>query len=152
MNILSPLDEGLSMPRSLFPGSSLLVGFDEMEQAIDRLSRTGGDGFPPYNIERFERDNSELLRITLALAGFTPEQIDITFESGRLSIEGRQDNEPERIYLHQGIATRSFRRSFVLAAGIEVAGAELENGLLVIDLVRPHARRDAKQIRINARG
>ncbi len=139
------------MPRGSFPGSALLLGFDDMEQVLERLARAGGDGYPPYNIERIVQDGGEILRITLAVAGYTPEQIDITFESGRLSIEGNQHDEPDRTYLHRGIAARHFRRSFVLAAGIEVAGAELENGLLVIDLVRPRANRDAKRIRITSR-
>jgi HSP20 family molecular chaperone IbpA len=108
------------------------------------------DGYPPYNIERLPRDerDPERLRITLAVAGFTREQLDVTTEENQLVIRGRQQDDKTREYLHRGIAARQFQRTFVLADGIEVLGADLKNGLLSIDLARPEPERVIKSINI----
>ncbi len=129
--------------------SPFLLGFDEIERLLDRVTK-GADGYPPYNIERLARDaaNPERLRITLAVAGFTRDQLDVSVEESQLVIRGRQQDDKSRQYLHRGIAARQFQRMFVLADGMEVLGADLKNGLLSIDLVRPQAARLAKTIAI----
>jgi HSP20 family molecular chaperone IbpA len=129
--------------------SPFLLGFDEIERALDRVAKAA-DGYPPYNIERLAREgnNPERLRITLAVAGFTREQLDVTIEENQLVIRGRQQEEKARQYLHRGIAARQFQRTFVLADGMEVLGADLKNGLLAIDLARPEAERVVKTIAI----
>ena len=116
---------------------------------LDRVTK-GADGYPPYNIERLARDaqNPERLRITLAVAGFTRDQLDVWVEESQLLIRGRQQDDKSRQYLHRGIAARQFQRMFVLADGMEVLGADLKNGLLSIDLVRPQAGRIVKTIAI----
>jgi HSP20 family molecular chaperone IbpA len=108
------------------------------------------DGYPPYNIERVPRDerDPELLRITLAVAGFTREQLDVSIEENQLVIRGRQQDDKTREYLHRGIAARQFQRVFVLADGIEVKGADLKNGLLSIDLARPEPERVIRSVAI----
>ena len=118
---------------SLF-NSPLLLGFDHFERALDRVSKVSTDGYPPYNIEQLSENS---LRITLAVAGFRMRDLAITVEDNQLVVRGKQSEDGERIYLHRGIAARQFQRSFVLAEGIEVRGAWLDNGLLHIDLVRP---------------
>ncbi|HEY0223933.1 MAG TPA: Hsp20 family protein [Pseudolabrys sp.] len=130
--------------------SPFLLGFDEIERVLDRVAK-GADGYPPYNIERLARDgqNPERLRITLAVAGFTRDQLDVSIEESQLVIRGRQVDDKSRQYLHRGIAARQFQRTFVLADGMEVMGADLKNGLLSIDLVRPQAERIVKTISIN---
>ncbi len=127
--------------------SPFLLGFDEIERALDRVAKTA-DGYPPYNIERIAHDEAspERLRITLAVAGFTRDQLDVTLEERQLVIRGRQQDDKSRQYLHRGIAARQFQRSFVLAEGMEVLSADLKNGLLSIDLVRPQAERIVKSI------
>jgi HSP20 family molecular chaperone IbpA len=129
--------------------SPFLLGFDEIERVLDRVSKAA-DGYPPYNIERVARENGqpERLRITLAVAGFTREQLDVTVEESQLVIRGRQHEEKARQYLHRGIAARQFQRTFVLADGMEVLGADLKNGLLSIDLARPEPERIVKTISI----
>jgi HSP20 family molecular chaperone IbpA len=129
--------------------SPFLLGFDEIERALDRVSKAA-DGYPPYNIERFPRDpkNPERLRITLAVAGFTCDQLDVTIEENQLLIRGRQQDDKTREYLHRGIAARHFQRTFVLAEGMEVLRADLKNGLLCIDLARPEPERVVKTIAI----
>ncbi|MGI8527632.1 MAG: Hsp20 family protein [Pseudolabrys sp.] len=129
--------------------SPFLLGFDEIERVLDRVVK-GADGYPPYNIERLARDdgNPERLRITLAVAGFTREQLDVSTEESQLAIRGRQQDDKSRHYLHRGIAARQFQRTFVLADGMEVLGADLKNGLLSIDLVRPQPDRVVKTISI----
>ena len=122
------------MPRLSLFNSPLLLGFEHFERALDRVNKISGEGYPPYNVEQLG-DNE--LRITLAVAGFTMTDLGITVEDNQLMIRGRQTEDTERIYLHRGIAARQFQRSFVLAEGIEVRGAWLENGLLHVDLVRP---------------
>ncbi|HVJ40592.1 MAG TPA: Hsp20 family protein [Dongiaceae bacterium] len=118
---------------SLF-NSPLLLGFDQFERTLDRVSKAGAEGYPPYNIEQIGDDN---LRITLAVAGFALEELEIQLEDNQLTVRGRQKDDPTRVYLYRGIAARQFQRSFVLAEGIEVAGASLDNGLLCIELKRP---------------
>jgi len=134
--------------------SPILLGFDEIERALDRLSKAAGDGYPPYNIERLARTDAkaETLRITLAVAGFETDDLDVTVEENELVIRGRQKDEPAREYLHRGIAARQFQKTFVLAEGIEVTGASLRDGLLSVDLARPQSERVARQIVINGRG
>ena len=134
--------------------SPLLLGFEEIERALDRLSKGAGDGYPPYNIERMPRtaDRPERLRITLAVAGFSEAELDVTVEDNELIVRGKQQDEAERHFLHRGIAARQFQKTFVLAEGIEVIGAELKDGLLSIDLARPESARVAQRIAINGRG
>ena len=130
--------------------SPFLLGFDEIERVLDRVSKAA-DGYPPYNIERVTRGdkNPECLRITLAVAGFTRDQLDVTVEESQLVIRGRQQDDKTRQYLHRGIAARQFQRTFVLAEGMLVLGADLKNGLLSIDLARPEPERIVKTIAIN---
>jgi HSP20 family molecular chaperone IbpA len=130
--------------------SPFLLGFDEIERVLDRVAK-GADGYPPYNIERLPRDgqNPERLRITLAVAGFTRDQLDVSVEESQLVIRGRQQDDKARQYLHRGIAARQFQRTFVLCDGMEVMGADLKNGLLSIDLIRPQPERSVKTIEIN---
>ena len=120
---------------SLF-NSPLLLGFDHFERTLDRIAKAGAEGYPPYNIEQLGDDR---LRITLAVAGFGLDDLEIQIEDNQLTIKGRQQDDPDRIYLHRGIAARQFQRSFVLAEGIEVTAATLDNGLLSVDLQRPKA-------------
>lgn len=132
--------------------SPLLLGFDAMEKTLERIAK-GNDGYPPYNIERLRPDDAngapERLRITLAVAGFAEEELDVTTEENQLVIRGRQADAAERDYLYRGIAARQFQRMFVLADGMRVLGAELRNGLLAIDLVRPEPERMVKKINIS---
>ena len=129
--------------------SPFLLGFDEIERALDRVTK-GADGYPPYNIERLARDADypERLRITLAVAGFTRDQLDVSIEENQLVIRGRQQDDKARQYLHRGIAARQFQRTFVLADGMDVLGADLKNGLLSIDLARPEPERVIRTIAI----
>lgn len=130
---------------SLF-GSPLFLGFDHLEQMLDRVQKNA-DGYPPYNIEQIAEGR---LRISLAVAGFAMDDLQITQEDNQLVIRGRQKEEPEgRIFLHRGIAARQFQRAFVLAEGIEVEGAWLDNGLLHVDLRRPQPEVRVKTIEIN---
>ena len=130
--------------QSLF-GSPLFLGFDHLEQMLDRVGKNA-DGYPPYNIEQIGENR---LRITLAVAGFAMDDLQITQEDNQLVIRGRQQDDSEgRIFLHRGIAARQFQRAFVLAEGIEVLGADLKNGLLSIDLARPEPERIARRIAI----
>ena len=129
--------------------SPFLIGFDQIERALDRVAKAA-DGYPPYNIERVARENGkpERLRITLAVAGFTRDQLDVTVEENQLLIRGRQQEDKTRQYLHRGIAARQFQRTFVLADGMEVQKADLKNGLLSIDLARPEPARVVRTIQI----
>jgi len=129
--------------------SPFLIGFDEIERALDRISKAA-DGYPPYNIERLAKDekNPERMRITLAVAGFTLDQLEVTVDENELVICGRQQEDKGRQYLHRGIAARQFQRTFVLADGMEVLGADLRNGLLSVDLARPDAARAARTVNI----
>jgi HSP20 family molecular chaperone IbpA len=143
------------MTRMSHLSSPLLLGFEEMERLIDRVGKGGSDGYPPYNIERIagggESDGKpagDLLRITLAVAGFKRHQIEITIEDNQLNIRGRQEDDKSRQFIHRGIATRQFSRTFVLADGIEVKSADLSDGLLCIDLVRREPERTVRRIEI----
>ena len=129
--------------------SPFLIGFDQIERALDRVAK-GADGYPPYNIERLapDQDKPERLRITLAVAGFTLDQLEVTVEENELVIRGRQQEDKARQYLHRGIAARQFQRVFVLADGMVVQCADLKNGLLSIDLARPEPARVVRSIRI----
>lgn len=129
---------------SLF-SSPLLLGFDHVERMIERAAKTGSEGYPPYNIEQIGADG---LRITLAVAGFGSHDLSITVEDNQLVIRGRQSDDKDRVYLHRGIAARQFQRSFVLADGIEVIGAQLGNGLLHVDLQRPKPEAQIRSIAI----
>jgi HSP20 family molecular chaperone IbpA len=129
---------------SLF-NSPLLLGFDHFERALDRVSKAASDGYPPYNIEQLGENE---LRITLAVAGFTMNDLKITIEDNQLVLRGKQADDSNRVYLHRGIAARQFQRSFVLAEGIEVRGAWLDNGLLHIDLVRPTVETRVRTVEI----
>lgn len=134
-------------------GHPFLLGFDEIEQALDRVSKAATDGYPPYNIERIaEADGSpDRIGITLAVAGFTRDELDIQVEDNQLTVRGRQVDDRSRHYLHRGIAARQFQRTFLLAEGIEVMGADLRDGLLFIDLARPEPARPARRIAIVSR-
>ncbi len=126
--------------------SPLFLGFDHLEQMLERASKTASDGYPPYNIEQVAPGS---LRITLAVAGFTMDDLQITQEDNQLVIRGRQGEDlGNRVFLHRGIAARQFQRAFVLAEGIEVRGAWLDNGLLHIDLARPQPEARVRQIPI----
>ena len=140
------------MKRMSMLSSPLLLGFEEIERLVDRVGKGGGDGYPPYNIERLPRSDSapERLRIILAVAGFTQDQLEITVEDSQLVVRGQQENDEDRAYLYRGIATRKFQRTFVLAEGIEVSSADLHNGLLLIDLVRLEPERHVRRIEIGA--
>jgi len=130
--------------------SPLLLGFDAMEKTLERISKAS-DGYPPYNIERIAAgdDAPERLRITLAVAGFSEEELDVSTEENQLLIRGRQLDQSERDYLYRGIAARQFQRTFVLADGMQVLGASLKNGLLSVDLIRPEPARMVKKINIS---
>ncbi|MEZ5843325.1 MAG: Hsp20 family protein [Hyphomicrobiaceae bacterium] len=139
------------MSRMSLLSSPLLLGFEEMERLVDRLGKAGGDGYPPYNIERLARTEGspELLRITLAVAGFRREDLDITVEDNQLTVRGRQgDDDKSREFIYRGIAARQFQRTFLLAEGIEVASADLDSGLLAIDLVRHEPERVVRRVEI----
>lgn len=124
----------------------LLLGFEEVERTVDRLTKSAGDGYPPYNIEQ---TGPGALRITLAVAGFAEDQLSVTIESNQLVVRGKQDADgSDRIFLHRGIAARQFQRSFVLADGIEVGGASLEQGLLHIDMARPQVEALVRSVKI----
>lgn len=122
------------MTKLSFGSHPYLLGFDQLERLVERTAKTGSDSYPPYNIEQSAPD---VFRITLAVAGFADADLAISMEDRALVIRGRQEDEVEgRVFLHRGIAARAFQRSFVLAEGVEVAGAALENGLLHIELKR----------------
>lgn len=122
------------MTRTVYFNSPFLLGFENLEKLLERTAKAAGDAYPPYNIEEF---GPEKLRITLAVAGFSREELAVTVEDHQLVIRGKQTESTDKTFLHRGIAARQFQRAFVLADGIEVTGAELENGLLAITLVRP---------------
>jgi len=136
------------MSRLTLFNSPLLLGFDHFEQALERVSKAAADGYPPYNIEQMGEDG---LRITLAVAGFAENNLAIQLEDNQIVIRGKQgEDEREHVFLHRGIAARQFQRSFILADGIEVVQAYLDNGLLHIELRRPPAASRVRQIKIGA--
>ena len=130
----------------------LLLGFDGVEKTLERIGK-GGDGYPPYNIERIRLDGAAVaIRITLAVAGFTRQDLEITTEDNQLTIRGIQADREEREFLHRGIAARQFQKSFLFADGMRILGAELKNGLLMIDLAKPEPERSVQKIQIRAEG
>ena len=134
------------MNRTVYFNSPFLLGFERLEQLLERTAKSGGDGYPPYNIEQSGDDK---LRITLAVAGFCRDELAVTVEDRQLVIRGKQSDGGDRNFLHRGIAARQFQRAFVLAEGIEVTGACLENGLLSIDLERPKSATIVRTIEID---
>lgn len=130
----------------------LLLGFDHFERTLDRLSKRGADGYPPYNIEQID---DERLRITIAVAGFSEADLSVEVVDNQLVIQGKRQGaesaENEPLYLHKGIAARQFQRSFILADGIQVTGAELDNGLLHISLFHPEPENRVRRIEISTR-
>lgn len=149
---LRSLYKGFGMSRVV--NHPLLLGFEDIERMLERIAKASGDGYPPYNIERVAPSNgeSERIRIVLAVAGFNRDQLEVFVEDNQLTIRGKQDSiEKERVFLHRGIAARQFERSFVLADGLTVLSAELDNGLLVIDIMRPEAVRRINKIEIRNR-
>jgi HSP20 family molecular chaperone IbpA len=134
------------MSRVSMFNSPLLLGFDQLERTLDRLAKNA-EGYPPYNIERIGENG---LRIVLAVAGFTTGDLVIELVESQLTVRGKQTDDTDRVYLHRGIAARQFQRAFMLADGIEVMGARLDNGLLSIDLMRPAAEPRIRTIRIDA--
>jgi HSP20 family molecular chaperone IbpA len=144
------------MPRMSLLSSPLLLGFEDVERLIDRAGK-GSDGYPPYNIERIGPRNgqngasaAEMLRITLAVAGFRRDQLEITVEDNQLVVKGRQEEDKSREYIHRGIAARQFIKTFVLADGIEVKAAELSDGKLRIDLVKRQPERAVRKVEIKS--
>ncbi|SPH24731.1 Small heat shock protein IbpB [Defluviimonas aquaemixtae] len=136
----------IAMTKLTFASHPFLLGFDQLERLVERTAKSGSDGYPPFNIEQSSENG---FRITLALAGFRLEDISITVEDRQLLIRGRQVEEDEgRVFLHRGIARRAFQRNFVLADGVEVAGAVMENGLLHVDLHRAAPEKVVQTIQI----
>jgi HSP20 family molecular chaperone IbpA len=129
-------------------GSPYLLGFEHLERLLERSARAAGDAYPPYNIEEIPGG----LRITLAVAGFSSEELSVTEEDHQLVVRGKQAEPDGKTFLHRGIAARQFLRSFVLADGIEVASAALENGLLKIDLARRQIQPDVRTVEIKTGG
>lgn len=140
------------MTRMTMLSNPLLLGFEEIERLIERAGKSAGSGYPPYNIERIASDpgRPETLRITLAVAGFSRDDLDITLEDKQLIVKGKAQDDKARDYLYRGIAARQFSKTFLLADGIEVRAADLANGLLSIDLVRHEPERLVRKIEIGA--
>ncbi len=134
------------MSRMSVFNSPFLLGFEQFERSIDRISKLSSDSYPPYNIEQL---SSNLLRITIAVAGFEKKDLEISLEGNQLQIKGfRPEDDTEKIFIHRGIATRQFQRNFILAEGIEVDEASMENGLLFVDLSQPINNEESKKIEI----
>lgn len=134
------------MTRQPIFDSPLLLGFEHFERLVDRISKTSGEGYPPYNIEQVGENE---MRITLAVAGFSMDELKVTVEDNQLVIRGRQDEADDgRMYLHRGIASRQFQRAFILAEGIEINEASMDNGLLHIGLVRHVPEPEIRDIEI----
>ena len=137
------------MARLSLVNSPFLLGFEHVERTLDRIAKTAGEGYPPYNIEQIGNNR---LRITLAVAGFSRDDLAIEVENNQLTIRGKQQDDPGKVYLHRGIAARQFQRSFVLVEGIEVTGASLDNGLLNVDLERPEPKTQVRTVEITTEG
>ena len=137
--------------RTLVFDSPFLLGFEQTRALIERAAKAAAEGYPPYNVEQVSPDR---VRITMAVAGFAPEQLEVTVEENQLLVTGRReaDGREGSAYLHRGIAARGFQRTFVLAEGMEVEGALLEHGLLHLDVVRPEPERSVKSIPIRTAG
>jgi HSP20 family molecular chaperone IbpA len=137
----------MDMTKVTFASHPYMLGFEKLDSLVERSARSGAEGYPPYNIEQ---TGDACWRITLAVAGFSESQLAITIEANQLVVRGRQADESEgRVYLHRGIAARQFQRSFVLADGVEVTAAALDNGLLHIDLERAAPETVVRTIAIN---
>jgi len=135
------------MSKLTFGSHPFLLGFEQLERLVERTAKSGSEGYPPFNIEQ---SDESAYRITLAVAGFSEQDLSITVEDRQLVIRGRQTEEDDgRVFLHRGIAARQFQRSFVLADGVEVSGAKLENGLLHVDLTRAEPETVVQNIRID---
>ncbi len=119
-----------------------MLGFDDLEDLLFRVSK-GADSFPPYNVEQIDED---LLRMSLAVAGYSEDDLDVTQENNQLVIRGHQEHDESRRFLHRGIAARNFIKSFILADGMKIESAHLDNGLLIIDLKRPKTEKIIRQI------
>ncbi|HTQ13666.1 MAG TPA: Hsp20 family protein [Rhizomicrobium sp.] len=137
------------MTRNFAFNSPFLLGFENLERLLERTAKAAGDGYPPYNIEDAGQDK---LRITLAVAGFSPEELAVTVEENQLIIRGKQTEAGDKTFLHRGIAARQFQRAFVLADGIEVTAARLENGLLAVELQRRQIEPVVRHIEITTSG
>lgn len=146
------VERTLTMTRMARFDSPFLLGFDQVERLLDRVARSGPDGYPPYNVEEVQTENGTELKITLAVAGFSADELSVSLEANQLIIRGRQVDDEERSFLHRGIAARQFQRAFVLAEGIEVLGADLENGLLTISLEQHVPEETVQQIEITTQG
>ena len=134
------------MSRMSVFNSPLLLGFDHFERMLDRAAKASAEGYPPYNIEQISEND---IRITLAVAGFTMDDLSVNIEDNQLVIRGKHEEDmTDRVFIHRGIASRQFQRSFVLAEGIEVAGATLDNGLLNIDIQRIVPEPEVRNIKI----
>lgn len=132
---------------SLF-SAPFLLGFDAFEERVDRLAKSA-DGYPPYNIERkLDADGTERFLISIAVAGFSATELEVIAEDNQLLVRGRQQDDPQREFLHRGIATRQFQRTFLLADGVVIKDAALSHGMLVIDIERPLAEKVARRIAI----
>lgn len=136
------------MTRPIVFDSPFLLGFEHTRQLIERAAKAAGEGYPPYNVEQ---TSESAVRITLAVAGFPPEQLSVTVEDNQLVVAGRREGE-DRAFLHRGIAARGFTRSFVLADGMQVSAATLEHGLLHVDVERPEPRRSVVDVPIRTVG
>ncbi|KWT65126.1 Hsp20 family protein [Hyphomicrobium sulfonivorans] len=141
------------MSRISLLSSPFLLGFEEIDRLIDRATKGSADGYPPYNVERIQGPDgdADILRITLAVAGFSRDQLEITLSDSQLTVRGKQSDDKAREYLYRGIAARQFTRTFVLADGIEVESADLSDGLLAIDLKRLEPERQVRTINITDR-
>jgi HSP20 family molecular chaperone IbpA len=142
------------MTRTILFDSPFLLGFEHTRDLIERAAKAAAESYPPYNVEQTDAGG---VRITLAVAGFAPDQLQVTVEGGQLVVAGRREaldgrSEADRAFLHRGIAARGFLRTFVLADGMEVTAATLEHGLLHVDLARPEAERLIKRIPIRSIG
>ncbi len=138
------------MSRVSMFSAPFLLGFEAYEERIDRLSRAA-DGYPPYNIEReVDADGAESFLISIAVAGFALDELEISQEDNQLSVRGKQKDDPNRQYLHRGIAARQFQRTFLLADGVEVKGAMLHHGMLIISVIRPKAEKTSRRIEIRS--
>ncbi len=138
------------MSRVSMFSAPFLLGFDAFEERVDRLSKAA-DGYPPYNIERtVDADGTERFLISIAVAGFGQNELDVTAEDNQLLVRGRQKDDGTREFLHRGIAARQFQRSFLLAEGVMVQEATLRNGMLTIAVVRPKAEKVARRIEIRS--
>jgi HSP20 family molecular chaperone IbpA len=136
--------------RTILFDSPFLLGFEHTRDLVERAARASAEGYPPYNVEALGENG---VRISLAVAGFTRDQLAVTVEDRQLTVAGRKEgDDADRAFLHRGIAARSFSRAFVLADGMQVKGAELENGLLHIDVVRPEPVRQVTSVPIRTAG